>query len=187
MLSRNWSLSLQKSARAWRMLLAALLLPAALAGCGFQPIAASSSTFGEQDLVLAQLDVNSSDSRFAYRLKKEMLRSIAIDPSATQSLSLSATISRAGLAIEQNDTITRRNVTATTSYALASKKDQSVGGSSVSAKTGSTTVTTAVNTSTSQYSASVSDREAVERLAKETAIRMVTFLRVNRDERADGY
>lgn len=158
---------------------AAALLPAMLAGCGFEPIAASTSAIGEKDLVLAQVNVQSSDSRFAYRLKKEILRSVAIDSNATQAFTVSTAITRAGLAIEQNDTVTRRNVTADTSYALAST-DRVAGEHQASVISGDTSVTTAVNTTASQYSASVSEREAIERLAKETARRLLTFLRVNR-------
>ena len=182
---RNWLQNFRSSIRIARLGVVACLLPAFLAGCGFQPIAASSSSFGEQDIVLAQLEVSSSDPRFAYRLKKEMLRSVAIDPSASHAFSLNTRIERAGLAIEQNDTITRENVTARTAYALASR-EQRAGQDRASAVTGSTTVTTAVNKTSSQFSTTVSDREAVERLAKETAQRMLTFLRVNRANGVDG-
>lgn len=190
---RNWSLdmlsALGAAARSWRKAFAAALLPLglilSLAGCGFQPIAASSSAIGQEDLVLADLQVTSDDSRFAYRVKKEMLRSIQIDPAASYRFLVNGQIERTGLAIEQNDTVTRQNVAARTTYSLARRETGKPQSPEPEIK-GETRVTTAVNTTASQYSASVSDREAVERLAKETARRLITFLRVNKVEAPYG-
>ena len=169
----------------WRNLLAAALLPAALAGCGFEPIAAVPTSFGEQDLTLSSLNVSASDSRFAYRVRKEMLRSIEIDPTASQSLSVSTQITKTGLAIEQNDTVTRQNVTARTNYKLSTARPAGVEGDPTIIA-GETRAVTAVNTTTSQFSASVSEREANERLSVETARRLITFLRVNRPSAVNG-
>lgn len=162
-----------------RNIIVALLVPVALAGCGFEPIAAIPSGIGEKDVVISDLDIASSDRRFAYRLRKEILRSVRIDAAAEQSLRLTSTIEREGLAIQQNDTITRQNIIAKTKFALAKKP--AAGETEPPAPVqGDTTAITAVNATASQFSTRVSDREAVERLAVETARRIVTFLRVNR-------
>lgn len=177
----------------WRNFLAALLLPASLAGCGFEPIAATPSggAIGEQDLALTQLTIDSPDPRFSYRLRQEMLRSVAITPDAAQSMKLVTTIDREGLAIEQDDAVTRLNVVAKTVYTLRDAPDivsadvDGVIERETPPLVGSTRAVTAVNTTASQFSAGVSNRDAVDRLAVETALRMVTLLRVNRPD-ADG-
>lgn len=170
-----------------RNFLAALLLPACLAGCGFTPIAATpgGGAFGEQDLTLSQLDIGSSDSRFRFHLRQELLRSIVIDPAAAQSLQLSTDIDNEGLAIEQDDEITRLNVIAETTYVLR-ERPRDPEADPPAPLTGETRAVTAVNTTASQFAAGVSQREAVERLAVETALRIVTLLRVNRPDRDGG-
>lgn len=173
------------SRSSWRQWLAVILLPASVAACGFQPIAAVPTSFGERDLTLSALDVSSNDKRFAYRLRKEMLRSIEIDPAAPQRLTISGTIQRSGLAIEQNDTITRQNVTADSVYTLSTEPPQGVQKDPTVFR-GETSAVTAINTTASQFSTSVTDREAVERLSIETSRRMITFLRVNRPDTVNG-
>lgn len=158
---------------------AALLLPLALAACGFSPIAAVPTSVGEQDLVLSDIDVVAADRRFAYRLRKELMRSVEIDPTAPQSLKLTTSIDVVGLAIQQNDTITRRNITAQTDYALVIAAEPGATEPPEPIR-GDTSAITAVNATAAQFSTNVSEREAIERLAVETARRIVTFLRVNR-------
>lgn len=166
-----------------RNIIAALLLPLGLAACGFQPIAAVPEGVGEQDVVIADLSVNAEDRRFAYRLRKEILRFAAIDPAAPQSLRLTTTVKVEGLAIQPNDTITRRNITADTRYVLT--EPPAPGETEPKQLKGRATAITAVNATSSQFSTNVSEREAMERLAIETAQRVVTFLRLNRPK-ADG-
>ncbi|MEL6980394.1 MAG: hypothetical protein AAGM38_17195 [Pseudomonadota bacterium] len=168
-----------------RNIIAAALLPIMLSGCGFEPIAATKTgAVGEQDLSLSQLSIDSDDERFSYRVRQELLRSISIDPEADQTLRVSSKIDREGLAIEQDDAVTRLNLIARTEYALREAAPEPDADGVVSEAPppllGSTRVVTAVNTTASQFAATVSRREAVERLASETALRIITFLRVNR-------
>ena len=153
----------------------------ALSGCGFEPIAAAPTAFGEKDVVLSSINVTANNARFRYRVRQELLKSVTIDPAAEQSLNVRSRISTAGLAITQADTITRRNITASTGYTLRTASDRENAPEPVTVS-GNTSATTAVNTTSSPFSAEVATEEAVERLALETARRVLIVLRVNRPE-----
>lgn len=164
----------------------ALATVTVLTGCGFEPIAAVPTTVGEQDLKVSSLSISSSSREYDYRLRRELLKSIEIDESVGSSLSLMSAISSDGLAIEQDDTVTRQNFSVITSYSLSFDPiDPEDPDSAPPSVEGTTRAVTSANTTDSVFASDVASDEARNRLAIETARRIVTILRLNR-LRGDG-
>lgn len=160
-----------------RSIFACLAAAMLLTGCGFEPIAAPTSTTTETAQVrLAAIDVriarSGENGRFEYVLRQELKRSLAIDSTSDDRLAMSIAIDREGLAIQQNDTVTRFNLTATMDYSLADANGAELLG-------GKTVSITALNATASQFSTSVAERDAMRRLAADLAARIVTLLRLH--------
>ena len=165
-----------------RRVVCAGLAAGALFGCGFQPIATPStvgiSSIGVQDARLplravgVSVDIDSDAKRFEYLLRQALDRSIATGVSVDDGLDITVVIEREGLAIEQNDSVTRYNLTATADYEL-----QSASGDVVLDK--KTVSITAVNATASQFSTAVSQRDALRRIANDLANRIIVQLRLH--------
>ncbi len=145
-----------------------------LAGCGFEPIAAPTRpSAGNEDAAirLRNAGISVDNKRFAYHLRRELGRSIIFDAASPIRLVGETTINQQGLAIEQNDTVTRLNLTAITTYQLIGPLGDPI-------RTGTIRTITAVNATTELYATQVSRDEAEKRLAVETARRLISVLQV---------
>lgn len=149
------------------------LLALTLSACGFQPIAAPVIEGAGSDLRLRSLVVRVDDDRFAYTLRQELLEAIVIDPNAEFDLVLETTIRRSGLAVTDDDEITRYNLNATTVFALSELTDDET-------TRGRLQTTTSLNATASIISTEVLERESRNLLARDTARRMINWLRQRR-------
>lgn len=150
-----------------------------VAGCGFQPLARIDSlTTSNGRIRLADIvyrvDLAREASRFRYYLDREIAKSIDISPESNDTLDLRIDIEREGLAIEQDDSITRLNLTATVQYQLKNSSGEEV-------FSGQTVSISALNATSSQFTTSIAERNALERLATDVSQRVVTVLRLNAD------
>lgn len=155
----------------------AVALAITASACGFEPVAAPNSmTTANAEIPLKDISIKvtarSDEERFQYLLEQELGRSVSVTSVAENQLILDIAVVREGLAIAQNDTVTRFNLTATTGYKL-----QSPGGDAV--LEGETVSITALNATASQFTTSVSERDALKRLATDIARRVSTLLRVH--------
>ena len=161
----------------WRDLFLAAAASVALVGCGFQPIAATTSV--DRDTARLPLrtinlaiDIDRDERRFEYLLRQAFDQSVIIDRSAANALVIDVDVDQEGLAIQQNDSVTRFNLTATANYSI-------VDGDGKELLDGATVSITALNTTASQFSTSVSQRDALRRLATDLSNRIVTLLRLH--------
>lgn len=146
----------------------------ALSGCGFEPIAAPTRpSAGNEDaaITLRSVSISSDKKRFSYHLRRNLDRYVVYDSTAPVRIVSETKISQQGLAIEQNDTVTRLNLTADTTYKILDALGDPI-------RNGTIRTITAVNATTELYATQVSQDEAVKRLAEETARRLVSVLRV---------
>ena len=155
----------------------AAILLISLCACGFQPVAAPNSmTTANAEIplkdVAIKITARNDEERFQYLLEQELGRSVSITNNASNRLILDVVIEREGLAIAQNDTVTRFNLTATSDYKLQSSDGEAV-------MEGETVSITALNATASQFTTSVSERDALKRLATDVARRISTILRVH--------
>lgn len=166
----------------WSKLVAASLVVTFLSACGFEPIAAPGrgSLGEEQDAIqLASVGIEvdgiSEDDRFVYTLRKELTRHVDIDVVGADSLEIKVYLSEQGLAVQQDDTITRLNFRASTTYMLKNGHDPEA-----NPIQGNFQSITATNATASQFSTGVASRQAYERLAVDIARKVETMLRLNR-------
>lgn len=145
-----------------------------LAACGFEPIAAPTRpSVGDENAAirLRNVSIEIDSKRFHYNLQRELGRGIEFDAASPVRLVGKTELVQQGLAIEQNDTVTRLNLTATTTYSLIGPQGDPI-------RTGTIRTITAVNATTELYATQVSRQEAEKRLAIETARRLISVLRV---------
>ncbi|MEO1330469.1 MAG: LPS assembly lipoprotein LptE [Pseudomonadota bacterium] len=151
-------------------LLAATLL---ISGCGFKPIAADDGPGAlAKKPSINRLSVESEDPRFVYHLRRRISQSVNIGIVGAPNLRAATSISRTGLAISSDDSITRVTLRTATRYRLeTSEKAEITAGIAQS--------TTSLNATTSQFATEISERDAVRRLADETADRLVNIIRLH--------
>lgn len=145
-----------------------------LAGCGFEPIAApvNPSAGDEASAIrLRDVSIGAEDSRFEFQVRRGVDRQVILDDGAPATLRCDTRFIKQDLAIEQNDTVTRRNLIAETTYRLIGPTGETI-------RDGKFRTITAVNATTELYATQVSRDEAMSRLAEETARRLVTLLRI---------
>lgn len=151
-----------------------------LTSCGFHPIAAptlgtdSRARLEVSDLTIT-VDTNRDAERFRYLITRALQDSTRLTDESSLDLKLHVRLKRDGLAIEQNDTVTRLNYTAEVDYSLSDEF-------SVEVLAGSTVSITALNATASQFSTSVSERDALNRLAKDISNRISLILRLYYEE-----
>lgn len=138
-------------------------------GCGFQPIASTQND--NETLRVRGIKIDDAPRRFAYDLDQALNRLLIEDPNADYELLIEVGIKSEGLAIEQDDAVTRINLTATAHYSL--KKSDGVAGA-----TGRVISVTALNATSSQYATEVNRRDALERLANDLANRITSAMRI---------
>ena len=163
--------------RYWIGVPSVVALQLAISGCGFEPVAAPNAmTTANAEIPLKDISIEinarSDEKRFEYLLEQELGRSVSLIGTAQNKLKLNVSIVREGLAIAQNDTVTRYNLTATTKYVLQPDEGDAL-------LQGETVSITALNATASQFTTSVSEREALKRLANDIARRISTLLRVH--------
>lgn len=141
-----------------------------LSGCGFTPLVRGETSESDQKPRLAKLTVTSPEPRFDYHLRRRMLQFIEIDSRASQSLTVETEIRRIDLAITDSDDITRFTFQTASRYRLDEGTDAISRGVSSSA--------TSVNTTASQFATEISERDALRRIAEETAEKLVNILRL---------
>ncbi|MEL6226179.1 MAG: LPS assembly lipoprotein LptE [Pseudomonadota bacterium] len=149
----------------------------AVAGCGFQPIATSSKD--AEALRLRSVSISDAPRRFEYTLEQSLFRIINEDPSAPNRLKVDVDLQERGLAIQQDDAITRINIVATAKYELLDLNGEKI-------DAGRLTSTTSLNATASQYATEVNRREAMKRLANDIANRLVTSLRIRGLQASSG-
>lgn len=161
----------------WRSVTGLMIVAHLTIACGFKPIAAPTASTNQDALlrlrdIAVSVRIDSDAERFEYLMRQELRRFVSTDPSAAERLVLFADIDREGLAIEQNDAVTRFNLTATLDYSLLEETGvELLGGTTVSI--------TALNATASQFSTNVSEREALRRIAGDLTNRIVTILRLH--------
>lgn len=149
------------------------LVASMLTACGFQPIAAPGLEGAGSEIRLRSLVVEIDDDRFAYDVRQELLQHVSIDPNAESDLTLSTSVRRAGLAISAEDEITRYTLTASSRFTLSGLTDDS-------AVSGGFQTETSLNATSSILSTEILERESRALLARDTARRMLNWLRQRR-------
>lgn len=157
-----------------------LALAIILSACGFTPIAAPTlGTDSRARIELSDLTItveSQRDSeRFRYLITRALQDTTRLTDESSLDLKLHIRLSREGLAIEQNDTVTRLNYTAEIDYSLSDNF-------AVEVLAGSAVSITALNATASQFSTSVSERDALNRLATDISNRISLILRLYYDE-----
>jgi LPS-assembly lipoprotein len=141
----------------------------AISGCGFAPLASAPTSKTEADLRVASLAISTSSQQFAFDLRKYLSQRVMIDANARDSIQISIAITGSNLAVQQNDTITRRNLTAKAQYKLTDSVTDN-------AFSGDISSTTAINTTTDFFATRASERAAQQLLAKDVGRKVVTIL-----------
>lgn len=141
---------------------------AGLSGCGFQPIASTQSD--SASLLVRDFVVVGAPRRFEYELRQALGRVLITDPNAGESLRISVDLREEGLAVEQDDAVTRINLRADANYRLQDPEG-------ASAYSGRVVSNTALNATSSQYATEISRRDANKRLAVDVANKIITALR----------
>lgn len=149
----------------------ALLAALTLSACGFQPIAKPLQDNGETKIKFKSILVSSENRQLAYRTEQELLKYLSNDARADQTLTLRIDVETNALAIDQDDAITRRNITAIGAYIITRPGTSPLRGIAQS--------TTAVNTTTDQFSTTISTRDAEARLGRDLGQRIVRILRID--------
>lgn len=150
-----------------------LTIAFALSACGFQPIAATQSDGRLNGRPkLSSLNVDSDESRFVYHFRRRLIQSVDIGVSGAPRFETRTTFTRTALAISETDDITRFTFRTRTSYSLKTTSDQVV-------TSGVTSTATSVNATASQFTTEISERDALKRIAEETADRLINILRLH--------
>lgn len=160
------------SLRNWIKTAAVIVVATTVTACGFKPIAATndSSTIAQRP-ALADLKVESGDPRFTYHFRRRVLQSVDIGVPGKPSLVTNTSIQRIGLAISSDDSITRLTLRTTTKYRLKGLSDSEL-------TSGTAHSATSLNATASQFTTEVSQRDAIKRVAEDTADRMVNTIRL---------
>jgi len=159
-------------------LLGALALGGPLGGCGFRPLYGGGAGTGPGRL-FQSVRVERESGELGFRLHEslvERLRPVAGAPAFA--LTTRTELQRSGLAIEDDDQVTRYNIRLITTYTL-----RRVGAvpSAAPLATGKVRSIAAYNATPSQYATLVSERQVLKRAATEVADKIVQRLAVAYD------
>ncbi len=141
----------------------------ATAGCGFTPLAAIENPDGARRLAISDLAISAGSPDVAYELRKYLDRRVSVRASAPERLRITVKLESENLAVRQDDTVTRINLTATATY-------QIVDASGDVQKTGAIVSTTAINSTTDFFATRTSRREAEALLAQDIGRRLIAIL-----------
>lgn len=155
------------------LLLGAAGLCLAVVGCGFVPIAATEG-FGDAATrpKLSSLRVNSPETRFEYYLRRRVLQFVDVGVAGAPSLETRTTLNRTGLAIDSDDAITRFTIRTETAYRLNDSDRKAI-------TSGVASSATSLNATANQFTTEISERDALRRIAEDTADRLVNVLRLH--------
>lgn len=154
-----------------RRIICAGLAALTASSCGFRPLYGPE---GAQDLFGA-VKVDAPSEELGFRLREALVKRLGpARPDASLTLILTAAVDRNGLAIEQDDSITRYNLTLTVAYRLVSDSGRGATGGSVE-------TVAAYNAVASQYQTLTADREVLARAAEDAADRIIRELSANYD------
>lgn len=145
-----------------------------LGACGFTPIAATPGDDGEIRLSVTAIDVVASQPDLGYEVRKYLDRRVRVTEAASEALRVQVTTETESLSIQQNDTVTRLNITAVGAYALTGDDPEQ-------AATGEVTAVTAVNATTDFFATRTSTDEATRLLGQEIGRKLVTVLYARRE------
>lgn len=143
-----------------------LLSLAALGGCGFRPLYGG-GTSGGPGALLGSVRVEAGRGQLPFRLRESLIENLRPARSdAPLVLAVDVKITRDGLLIEDDDDITRYNLTLTVTYTL---RRIGANPSAEPLASGEARSIAAFNATASQYATLVSEREVQARAAKDVA------------------
>jgi LPS-assembly lipoprotein len=143
-----------------RMLLGSLF---ALGGCGFRPLYGGGTTDGPGQM-LGKVRIDAGRGELPFRLREALIENLRpAAPGAPLVLKVEADVTRDGLLIEDDDQITRYNLTLDVDYTLR-RAD-----APAPLYTGEARSIAAYNATASQYATLVSEREVQARAAEDVA------------------
>lgn len=137
-----------------------------LTACGFQPIAAVDRPDLAPQKLFRSIAVSTNIDRLTYHVRNQMRLYIDEANSEYPALTVQVVLVREGLAIEQDDSITRIKLTTTTRFTTSNSEG------TVELQGVFETVT-GLNATDSQFTTSISEREAYRRLATDIVRQLV--------------
>ena len=141
----------------------ALLSLAALGGCGFRPLYGGGTGSGPGTL-LGKVRIIAGRGELPFRLREALIENLRPAPAgAPLTLTVEARVTRDGLLIEDDDQITRFNLTLDADYVLRRA------GNATPLYTSEARTIAAFNATASQYATLVSEREVQARAAEDIA------------------
>ncbi len=146
---------------------AILLAPLALAACGFTPIYGRGSA---AEALRGKIAFSAVDSRLTYQFNEELENRLGRTQTAVFRLDVTLSVSSKGLAITQNNAITRYNLTGIAAFTLTRISDDTV------VLEDRLRAFTAYSATASAYATFVSERDANRRLAVSLADQITTRL-----------
>lgn len=161
------------------LLLGALALGGAAGGCGFRPLYGGGADSGPGRL-FRSVRIEREAGEQGFRLHQSLIERLR-PPAADAPLVLTTRTRqvRTGLAIEEDDQVTRYNLQLTTRYALRRAGDAPSAAPLAEGEVRSVAAYNALPAS--QYATLVSEREVLRRAAEETADKIVKRLAVAYD------
>ena len=140
-----------------------LLSLAALGGCGFRPLYGGGTTSGPGRL-LGKVRIIAARGELPFRLREALVENLRPSPSnAPLTLTVEAKVTRDALLIEEDDEITRFNLTLDVDYALRRVSEKTPLYSNEARSIA------AFNATASQFATLVSEREVQARAAEDVA------------------
>lgn len=135
----------------------------ALGGCGFRPLYGGGTTGGAGQM-LGKVRIATGRGELPFRLREALIENLRPAPAgAPLILTVEANVTRDGLLIEDDDQITRYNLTLDVDYVLKRP------GNPAPLYTGQARSIAAYNATASQYATLVSEREVQARAADDVA------------------
>ena len=151
-----------------RNFLTLLATPLALSACGFRPI------YGEgtaADAMHGRIALGEFTGLSGFQMREELETNLGPATAATHVLNVDLTITRKGLAITSDGSITRYNLNGVAKFAVSE-----LGGGVV--LSGSVSALTAYNATANAYATRVAEQDANRRLAKTLADEITTQLAI---------
>ena len=147
-----------------------LLSLAALGGCGFRPLYGGGTQGGPGQL-FGKVRIIAARGELPFRLREALIENLRPASSAAPlTLSVAANVTRDGLLIQDDDEITRFNLTLDVDYVLRRAGDPTP------LYTNEARTIAAFNATASQYATLVSEREVQARAAEDVADKIVRRL-----------
>ena len=147
---------------------------ALVAGCGFRPLYSTGGDGTGAGALFGAVTLDTEDGELGFRMRDALVRALLpARDGAPLRLSVRSTVGRRGLAVEEDDEITRLNVTVRTSFNLHRHAAPPETPPLIS---DAFVTIAALNATPSQYATLVSQREILDRAAKDAADKIVKKL-----------